>query len=294
MKKKKIKELDKFYTHPNIVEAFINKINKFVNLDDFDLVIEPSAGSGNFLDFLPKNTIAMDLEPEDNRIIKQDFLTYVSTYHPLMNNIRIACIGNPPFGSGYMNPLAKTFFNHAATFSEIICFIVPAKWQTSWKIHAQLNKQFGLYYSEILPKNSFIFDDRPYDVNCCMQIWSKTPLGKNKRIMKRPRTTHEDFDLFLTCDKVPKTPKIREQIKNEEYWDFGIKYWGKIEVCDISKIPENTTTHFVFSSRKSYVREIFECIDWKKYITNMGAPNIGGKSIIIQAYIDKKNELGIK
>lgn len=296
MKKKtsKRKELDKFYTHPDIAKKFVEEINKLINLDDYDLVIEPSAGSGNFLKFLPVNTLALDLEPEAANIIKQDFFKYVSPYDPMTNNIRIVCIGNPPFGTGYMNPLAKAFFNHAATFSETICFIVPAKWHTSWKVHAQLNKNFGLYFSELLPKNSFVFDKKPYDVNCCMQIWSKKSLSKNLRILKKPKTKHEDFDVFLTCDKVPKTPKVREQIKNQEYWDFGLKYWGKIEVCDIDQVSEKTTTHFVFASRKPYVRSIFEKIDWKKYVTNMGAPNVGGKSVIIQAYEEKKTELGIK
>lgn len=291
--KSKQRELNKFYTSPAIAKIFVTEITRLVNLTEYDLIIEPSAGSGNFLEFLPSNTLALDLEPENDKIVKQDFFTYVSPYNPLTNNIRIACIGNPPFGTGYMNPLAKAFFNHAATFSETICFIVPAKWHTSWKVHAQLNRDFGLYYSKLLPKNSFVFKDKSYDVNCCMQIWSKSVLGQNLRILKKPKTKHEDFDLFLTCDKVPKTPKVREQIKNREYWDFGLKYWGKIEVCDIEKVPETTTTHFVFASRKPYVRQIFEKIDWKNYVTNMGAPNVGGKSLIIQAYEEKKSELGI-
>lgn len=289
------KELDKFYTHPDIAKKFVEKINTLDNLNEFDMIIEPSAGCGNILKFLPENkSIGIDLEPEDETIIRQDFFKYVSPYNPLTNNIRIACVGNPPFGKGYMNPLAKAFFNHAATFSETIAFIVPAKWHTSWKIHKQLNPDFGLYFSEILPKKSFIFNDKPYHVNCCMQIWSKKSLGKNIRITEKPKTKHEDFDVFLTCDKVPRLEKVREQIKNKEYWDFGLKYWGKINICNIDDVPENTTTHFIFSSHKPYVREIFSQIDWSKYITNMGAPNIGGKSIIIQAYDDKKKELGYK
>ena len=38
---------------------------------------------------------------------------------------------------------------------------------------------------------------------------------------------------------------------------------------------------------------IFEQIDWKKYVTNMGAPNVGGKSLVVKAYSDKKLDLGI-
>lgn len=292
--KNKQKELNKFYTNLEIVKEFVDKIDSLVSIKDFNLVIEPSAGSGNFLKFLPKNTLALDLEPEGKNIKKQDFFTYVSPYDPLHNNIRILCVGNPPFGSGYMNPLAKKFFNHAAKFSETIAFIVPAKWHSSWKVHYQLDPDFGLYYSSILPKNSFLFKDVPYDVNCCMQVWSKVSLGKNLRITKRPATKHEDFDVFLTCDNVKKTPHVREQIKNKTYWEFGLKYWGKIGLCDIEDVPHTTTTHFVFAPKKPYVRKVFEQIDWKKYITNMGAPNIGGKSIIIEAYVQKKKELNIE
>lgn len=233
------KDLDKFYTNPTIAKGFVNIIQQHFPLDQFDLIVEPSAGNGSFLSLLPENSIGLDLEPESPGIIRQDFFKYESPYHPLFNNIKIACIGNPPFGSGYMNPLAKAFFNHAATFSQLIAFIVPAKWQTSWKVHYQLNESFGLYFSEILPKDSFLLDGEPYDVPCCMQIWSKTNPNKlkNLRITKRPPTEHEDFEMFLTCDNVPRLEEVREQIRNKEYWDFAIKYWGNIRVCDFDEVP---------------------------------------------------------
>jgi hypothetical protein len=195
-----------------------------------------------------------------------------------------------------MNPLAKAFFNHAATFSELIAFIVPTKWQTSWKVQFQLNDSFGLYFSEILPKNSFVFNGDPYDVPCCMQIWSKTNPKKLKdiRIRKRPPTKHTDFDMFLTCDNVPKLPEVREQIRNQEYWEFALKYWGNIHICNLDEVSPETTTHYLFRSHKNYVRSIFEKIDWKKYVSNMGAPNVGGKSLVVKAYEDKKKELKIQ
>ncbi len=289
------KDLDKFYTNPTIAKGFVNIIQQHFPLDQFDLIVEPSAGNGSFLSLLPENSIGLDLEPEAPGIIRQDFFKYESPYHPLFNNIKIACIGNPPFGSGYMNPLAKAFFNHAATFSQLIAFIVPAKWQTSWKVHYQLNESFGLYFSEILPKDSFLLDGEPYDVPCCMQIWSKTNPNKlkNLRITKRPPTEHEDFEMFLTCDNVPRLEEVREQIRNKEYWDFALKYWGNIRVCDFDEVPYDTTTHYLFKSHKPYVREVLENINWNSYVTNMGAPNVGGKSLVVKAYIDKKKELNL-
>ena len=288
------KDFDKFYTHPDIAKRFVDTVNQYTSLERFDLVIEPSAGSGNILQYLPSNAIGMDIEPEGDNILQQDFFTYESPYHPLTNNIRIATVTNPPFGSGYMNPLAKGFFKHAETFSELIAFIVPAKWSTSWKVQFQLDRSFGLYHSELLPEYSFVFNGEPYDVPCCMQVWSKVSLGKDIRIRKRPPTKHQDFEMFLTCDNVPGLPAVREQIKNREYWDFALKYWGKIGVCDLNTVPIETTTHFLFKARKDYVRSIFEQIDWSKYVSNMGAPNVGGKSLVVKAYNDKKYELNIK
>ena len=290
----KAKDLDKFYTSPDIAKKFVSTINNYTSLNKFDLVIEPSAGCGNILQYLPSNASGMDIHPEGDNILQQDFFTYESPYHPLTNNIRVATVTNPPFGSGYMNPLAKRFFNHAAKFSELIAFIVPAKWSTSWKVQFQLDKSFGLYHSEMLPKNSFVFKGEPYDVPCCMQVWSKVSLGKDIRIRERPPTKHSDFEMFLTCDNVPKLPSIREQIKNKEYWDFALKYWGKIGVCDFNTVPVETTTHYLFKARKDYVRSIFEQIDWSKYVSNMGAPNVGGKSLVVKAYNDTKCELNIK
>lgn len=291
----KLKDLDKFYTHPDVAKKFVSIINENFPLDDFDLIVEPSAGNGNILKYLPENSIGLDIAPESDNIIQQNFFEYISPYHPLINNIKIACIGNPPFGSGYMNPLAKAFFNHAATFSELIAFIVPAKWQTSWKVQFQLDKSFGLYYSDFLPKNSFLLDGEPYDVPCCMQIWSKVKPNKltDIRIRERPPTKHSDFEMFLTCDNVPKLPAVREQIKNQEYWDFALKYWGNIHICEYQDVSPETTTHYLFKANKTYVRSIFESIDWKKYVSNMGAPNVGGKSLVVKAYMDKKKELNI-
>ena len=282
--------LDKFYTSPEISKKFVEIINEKINLEDFDYVLEPSAGSGNILKYLPKkNRIGIDIAPEHKEVNKQDFFNFnFFDYNPIKKNVNIAVVGNPPFGKGYMNPLAKQFFNTSAKYCTFIAFIVPAKWHTSWKIHRQLDKNFGLYYSEYIPKNSFIKDGEIYDVNCCMQIWSKKSLGKNLRILNRPPTTHEDFEMFLTCDNVKKRIDAMDKLSKGEYWDFGLRYWGNIGVREIKDIPKNTTTHYLIKSKKDYVRKIFDNINWKKYVNNMGAPNMGGKSILVKAYEDTK------
>ena len=77
----KSKELDKFYTHPDIAKKFVDEINKMFPLDQYDLVVEPSAGSGNILQYLPENSVGLDLAPEGDGIIQQDFFEYDPGYH---------------------------------------------------------------------------------------------------------------------------------------------------------------------------------------------------------------------
>ena len=169
--------------------------------------------------------------------------------------------------------------------------IIPAKWHSSWKVQRQLDRRFGLYYSNILPKDSFMLGDDKYHVNCSEQIWSVNNHGENLRIKNRPPTTHEDFDVFLTCDNVPGRPAAMHKLKNAVYWEFGIKYWGNIKIDEVPDIKHDTTTHFLIKCNTPDCRNVFENIIWSDYVYNMGAPNIGGKSVLVNAYIETKNKL---
>ena len=96
--------LDKFYTNPNIVDICINDISKIYKWENFDSVIEPSAGNGNFFFKIPhKNKYGMDIDPDNDEIIKQDFFTYTPDIKG-----KIMTLGNPPFGR--VSSLAVKFF----------------------------------------------------------------------------------------------------------------------------------------------------------------------------------------
>jgi hypothetical protein len=73
--------LDKFYTKPEIVDKCIIELHEYYKFNNFDLIIEASAGNGNFLLKLPKNKrIGIDIEPDTTytqEIIKQYFLTFL-------------------------------------------------------------------------------------------------------------------------------------------------------------------------------------------------------------------------
>ena len=166
MSKTQSRDLDQFYTDPKYANIFFNTVQKYLDLSNFDLLLEPSAGSGSFYNLMDEHRrIGLDLDPKATGIVQQDFFTW----RPEINN-HVFTLGNPPFGKNAN--LAVKFFNHAATFSDAIAFVLPRTFRKASIIN-RLNKNFHLIYDEDVPANSFIFDDQPYDVWCCAQIWIK-------------------------------------------------------------------------------------------------------------------------
>jgi len=98
---------------------FLRFRNYDLILIDYDLVIEPSAGNGAFSRNIKHNNfIALDIEPENDKIIQQDWFEYKPNQEG-----DILVIGNPPFGK--RNMLSKKFIQHAMTFAKTIAFILP-------------------------------------------------------------------------------------------------------------------------------------------------------------------------
>ena len=67
-------ENDKYYTPPDLAKYCVEKAKEIIGEDNITEYIEPSAGAGVFLDYLDKPYRAYDIEPEDKRIIKADWL----------------------------------------------------------------------------------------------------------------------------------------------------------------------------------------------------------------------------
>ena len=42
--------IDKYYTKPTIVDECIKLVKKYINISNTDLIIEPSAGNGSFIE----------------------------------------------------------------------------------------------------------------------------------------------------------------------------------------------------------------------------------------------------
>ena len=168
--------LDKFYTNDDIAYHCIEVMKKIIpNWNDYQFV-EPSAGNGSFLKHLPENTIAIDIMPESNNIIKMDYFDWQPE-----NDKKYITIGNPPFGiRGWY---ALEFINKAAKYSDYVCFILPMYFASEGKGSAKYRvKGLDLIYSEELSSSIFHTpENENVDLNTVFQIWKK---GNNKKYIE--------------------------------------------------------------------------------------------------------------
>jgi hypothetical protein len=72
--------MDKFYTKTEIARKCCIVYKKYIDIDyNNDLIIEPSAGNGVFVQYINnmcKNTIFLDIMPENDTIVQQDYLSF--------------------------------------------------------------------------------------------------------------------------------------------------------------------------------------------------------------------------
>ena len=166
--------IDKFYTKKEVAHYCINLFKQHMGPNNNDLIIEPSAGNGAFIDAIKSLTCNYefyDLEPEHEEIIKQDYLLYNTNKTNNTNNTqKIHILGNPPFGR--QSSLAIKFIKKSCQFCSSISFILPKSFKKdSLKKTFPLN--FHLLFEMDLPEKSFLVNAKEHDVPCIFQIWIK-------------------------------------------------------------------------------------------------------------------------
>ena len=170
--------IDKYYTKDTTVNLCIELIKQHITINDNDLIIEPSAGNGSFIEeikTISSNYLFYDLEPQNEEIEKRDYLDYDETdIQSKYDNIHI--IGNPPFGR--QSSLAIKFIKKSCNFCDSVSFILPKSFKKE-----SLKKTFPLNFHLIietdLPERSFLVDGVEHDVPCVFQIWKKMEYNRN-------------------------------------------------------------------------------------------------------------------
>lgn len=156
----------------------------------WDLVVEPSAGSGSFFKQIPTDKkIGIDISPEHKDVTTMDFLTYKPHPHQATQQ-RVLVVGNPPFGR--VSSLAVKFFNHASKWASVIAFIVPRTFRRI-SVQNKLNTNFHLVFDEDIPMEPCSFEP-PMMAKCCFQIWEKNET--NRRPIVQLSKVHADWDFL--------------------------------------------------------------------------------------------------
>jgi len=177
--------IDKYYTKDSTASLCITLIKQYIVSSSTDLVIEPSAGNGAFIEgakTLSDNYIFYDLEPEHPEITQQDYLTLkCSEFGEKFGKVHV--LGNPPFGR--QSSLAIKFIKKSAGFCDSISFILPRSFKKD-SLRKAFPANFHLLHEIELPDKSFLVDGAEHTVPCVFQIWEKRIYQRTPRDLLTP------------------------------------------------------------------------------------------------------------
>lgn len=254
----KARELDKFYTLPEVAKSCIDLID---GLDDYDFCIEPSAGNGAFSKQL-KNCRAYDILPEVDGVEKKNW------FEVEKQSGRFIVVGNPPFGS--RNTLSKNFIKHSVLIgATTIAFILPDVFsKISNQPKTVFPEEWRLIVEHKLPDNSFTLEGEVYHVPCTFYVWTKEPGELNLRQVRLEATNDFEFSKRGSTEA-----------------DFTINgNSGKIK--DLSEVTNPKAEHYIKAKGKDVneLRKIFNKCDFSFMSSVNGGNAWIGQQEILKAY----------
>lgn len=242
-------DYDQYYTPYDVMEYCVNKSWDIIKDLGFEVseFLEPSAGEGVFSNYLYTsglNVVAMDIDPKDDNIIKQDYLTCNLKYKS-----KRFIIGNPPYGSKFN--LGRKFYNKSCELGDYIAFILPIRQLNNTQ---QLYK-FDLVYSEDLGEIKF---SNKKDVHCCLNVYVRPKNGLNKKKINKLK----DVDIVR---------KDSKRYKDMDY-DIRICSWGDATAGKILNDNEHYSGEYKIKINnkelKNEIINILSKINWREEINN--------------------------
>ena len=183
-----------YYTKQDIAIDLISKLKDVVYINSYDTVLEPSAGSGVFLNILQeqypsKQVIALDIFPQHIDVIQQDFLTY-NTEH--IKDKNILTISNPPF-----NPISllNKFLQKIFSISSVVAIILPSSFKNNHRQNL-INPYYHLIYSYDIPANSYEYDNTTYNVKTIFNVYLRKDFKRTCNIKEKPNELYH----FTKCN----------------------------------------------------------------------------------------------
>ena len=260
-----------FDTPAEVVEMCVNALMKISKLSSFDVVVEPSAGSGAFVQAIRHDClVALDIEPRHPQVARADFLTW----QPPPDAGRMLVIGNPPFGQ--RGALAIRFIQHASTFAHTIAFILPPSFRKD-SFQSRIPKSFHLM--ETCDLGSVTFDGpMPTQVPTVFQVWQRQ--GRPRPSARRP-SAHPHFDL-VHAHLSRTAPDVLTALRAE--FAFTIPQVGSnFRPRDVQSVERGS--HWFVKPRIAGVRERFERADYS-FLDGMNTAHTSlSKADIVEAYL---------
>lgn len=287
LSRKVSKSLDKYYTKSKTAHYCLQQIKILLKAKGYIfnemMFIEPSAGSGVFLDYIESNrAVGFDIEPTRSDVIRGDFL---GSGNKLKWSDKNIIVGNPPFGK--KGSTAIQFINKSLFLSNIVCFILPIQFR-KWSTQKHIKQGARLIYDEDLPDNSFTFLGRDYELRCCFQIWidgNKESFKDDKdlRLLSPPPTKHKDFDLFqYNC-----TDKAERFF--DYNWDFAVlrQGWGDFNTIYTKQDKDSMSRKkqwIFFKAKNDTILSNLKSIDFNKVAELNSSVKGFGKADIVNHY----------
>ena len=279
------KDKDQFFTPSNLAEKciqiVIDTLNEFnVDIEDY-IFVEPSAGAGSFVKFLPtKNYLAMDIEPMKDGIIKQDFLDWEPD-----TSKKYIVIGNPPFG--LRGQKALQFINKSFTFADFVCFILPPLFNSDGKGSPKKRIDANLIYSSEIETYPYNYPNGDViNINTIFQIWTKNDLGVNLNEVYIP----QGYEIYSLSDGgTPSSTRNKDKLYVCDYYLPSTVY-GKENMKlynSFEELPQRRGYGIIVKDKN--VNSIIENIQWneKAFFSTNNAINLR-TSLIVKAIEEEK------
>jgi len=273
-------EKDQFFTPMETVELcfkiFTDKLKEFgENIDDY-CFIEPAAGAGAFLNVLPEDTIAMDIEPRSEKVDQMDYLTW----HP-EDDKKYIVFGNPPFG--LRGNLALRFMKHSSKFSDYVCFILPQLFESDGKGSPRKRvDNMNLVYSKSIDPKFHMPDGRETTVNVVFQIWSKHHISEEYRIKQHSNTHVKVYSLSdggssSTTRNKDKQGKCDFYLPSTCYGKENMKVYDSFD-----SLPNRKGYGIIITSQKQQTISKARNIDWSSvaFLSTNSAYNLRTSKIL--------------
>lgn len=278
-KKNTYRQKDQFFTNQKISKYCYDKTIKVlkelgINEKEY-FFIEPSAWCCNFYNILPEERrIWVDIDPKwelKDELIEVNYLDFF----PKDTQKKYIVIGNPPFWLRWN--LALRFINHSFDFADVVSFILPPLFDSTWKwVPMTRVKWYKLAHSEKLPLDSFEYPNwEPVKVATIFQVWVKINIDK---IKKEDKKTCKTFaKVFSLSDWwTPGTTRNRNMIDKCDVYLPSTCFKGMKAYKTFAELPNKRWYGIIFYKEKEKLIKLFYKTDWNDiaFLSTNSAKNL--------------------